>query len=453
MASGRGILWVVGALSVAAWACSAPASAQTPGSASSLEQQFDNAFQQMLRNPSDLDNTFRYAELAIQVGDYEAAISALERMLLFNPDLPRVRLELGVLYFRLGSYAISRTYLQRAVEGDDVPDDVRARVATYLEEIDKRTSRHRFSGSIYGGVRYQSNANAGPSRNAITLLDNDSVQLGSEFTKKTDWNLFASASLRYTYDPQLQTGEVMQVDLLVYDAEQFDQSQLDLIYTDLKIGPRAQLWPEMIDGLSFRPYVVGQHVRLDRKTYYNAVGGGISLSKQFTPTLNGEASFQHLFKNYDPSASRPTSNQQDGAETEVRLNGNLAVTSNGIFGFGVALIDEEAQVKLFSNRELELSASYTMSYSLPIENLTSDRWTSSLSVARTWTSYDANDPAISPSGEKRSDDEWRVSLLTSVPLTETWALIGTLQHTTVDSNFKNFTYQNSSASLGLSWRF
>jgi len=118
-----------------------------------IQQQFDAAFQHMLQDPSNLDKSFKYAELGIQIGDYEAAISALERMLLYNPDLPRVRLELGVLYFRLGSYAIARTYLTRAVEGDNVPDDVRARVAVFLDEIDNRLSNHRFSGSVYSGIR------------------------------------------------------------------------------------------------------------------------------------------------------------------------------------------------------------------------------------------------------------------------------------------------------------
>jgi tetratricopeptide (TPR) repeat protein len=454
MASGRGMKWVVGVLATTALLVMAtPTLAQQPPEATSLEQQFDNAFQHMLRDPSNLDNTFKYAELAIRVGDYEAAISALERMLLFNPNLPRVRLELGVLYFRLGSYAISRTYLERAVEGDDVPDDVRARVATYLAEIDKRTSRHRFSGSIYAGARYQTNANAGPSRSAITLLDNNNVQLGGEFTRKNDWNIFASGSLRYTYDPQLQTGEVMQADLLLYDADQFEQGQLDLIFIELKVGPRAQLWPEMIEGLSFRPYVVGQHVRLDQRTYYNGVGAGVSLAKQFSPLVSGEASFQQLFKNYESTARRPTSSQQTGYETELRLNVNFAVAPNGILGFGGGVREETAAVKLFENIEYQLSASYTMSYLLPIEGLTSERWTSSFAVTRTWTDYKNNDPTISPTGDKRYDKEWNFSLLTSVPLSESWALIGSLQQTWVNSNFKNFTYNNSSASLGASWRF
>ena len=75
------------------------ASAQAPAVPSSeLKQQYDAAFQETLSKPADLDVLFRFASLAAQTGDLEGAISALERMLLINPDLPRVRLELGGLY-------------------------------------------------------------------------------------------------------------------------------------------------------------------------------------------------------------------------------------------------------------------------------------------------------------------------------------------------------------------
>ena len=59
--------------------------AQTAATGNVL-QQFEQAFEHMLLDPANLDKSFKYAELGIQVGDYEAAISALERMLLYNPD-------------------------------------------------------------------------------------------------------------------------------------------------------------------------------------------------------------------------------------------------------------------------------------------------------------------------------------------------------------------------------
>ena len=51
-------------------------------------------FHEMLRNPGNLDVTFAYADVAARLSDYEAAVSALDRMLLFNPNLPRVELEI-----------------------------------------------------------------------------------------------------------------------------------------------------------------------------------------------------------------------------------------------------------------------------------------------------------------------------------------------------------------------
>ena len=63
----------------------------------------------MLQDPSNLDVAVEYASLSSQVGDYEAAVSTLERMLIFAPNTPRLRLELGILYYRLGSYEVSRS--------------------------------------------------------------------------------------------------------------------------------------------------------------------------------------------------------------------------------------------------------------------------------------------------------------------------------------------------------
>ena len=64
----------------------------------------------MFADPTNLDLTFQFASIATQLGNFESAISALERMLLLNPNLPRVKLEVGVLYFRLGAYPIARSY-------------------------------------------------------------------------------------------------------------------------------------------------------------------------------------------------------------------------------------------------------------------------------------------------------------------------------------------------------
>ncbi len=63
-----------------------------------VEARREAMLQQMIARPSDLDLAFTYANLSAQVGDYEAAISTLERMLIYAPNTPRLQLELGILY-------------------------------------------------------------------------------------------------------------------------------------------------------------------------------------------------------------------------------------------------------------------------------------------------------------------------------------------------------------------
>lgn len=100
-----------------------------------LRKEFDTTFYKMLDNPADIDVTMKYANLAVKMEDYEAAIPALERILLFNPNLPKVKQELGVLYFKLDSMDMARTYLEDAKKGKNVPKEVIEKADSYLSRI------------------------------------------------------------------------------------------------------------------------------------------------------------------------------------------------------------------------------------------------------------------------------------------------------------------------------
>jgi tetratricopeptide (TPR) repeat protein len=165
--------------------------------------EYDALFAQVLREPANLDLSFRFAEIATAAGDYEAAIGALERMLFYNPALPRVRLELGILYFRLGSYETARSYFQGALAGSDVPPEVRARVEPFLFEIDRRLATTQWSGFGQLGLRFQTNANAGPTNSLVRGAGLD-VILDRRFVKQPDWNLFGLAACRRAPHPRLR---------------------------------------------------------------------------------------------------------------------------------------------------------------------------------------------------------------------------------------------------------
>jgi Flp pilus assembly protein TadD len=57
---------------------------------------FMQAFRHSYQNPADVNAALAYAQEAVKIGNYEAAIPPLERILMFNPKLSEVRLEVGV---------------------------------------------------------------------------------------------------------------------------------------------------------------------------------------------------------------------------------------------------------------------------------------------------------------------------------------------------------------------
>jgi len=98
---------------------------------------YDQAFQASLNNPSDPQTLVHFAETAVAFGDIEGAISAFERLLLIDGDQPDVKLELGVLYYRLGSTEAARAYLQDVTKSTDASAESKERANTFLAEMKK----------------------------------------------------------------------------------------------------------------------------------------------------------------------------------------------------------------------------------------------------------------------------------------------------------------------------
>ena len=95
---------------------------------------YDRAFQDSLRQPIDPPTLVRYAEAALKIGDLEGAIAALERLLLVDAENPEVQLELGVLYFRLGSMEAAKSYLQTVSGSRRASAEQKAKANSFIKE-------------------------------------------------------------------------------------------------------------------------------------------------------------------------------------------------------------------------------------------------------------------------------------------------------------------------------
>ena len=121
--------------STPASASASPAAAAAAPAVSEADRAaYDAAFQETLRKPADPPTLLRYAEAAVKIGDLEGAISALDRLLLIDGDNPDVQLELGVLYFRLGSMEAARSYLQAVAGSRRASAEQKAKANSFIKE-------------------------------------------------------------------------------------------------------------------------------------------------------------------------------------------------------------------------------------------------------------------------------------------------------------------------------
>ncbi|MDC0902650.1 tetratricopeptide repeat protein, partial [Gammaproteobacteria bacterium] len=127
-------------------------------------------FEQLFEDPTNLSLLFEYANLSILVGDLEAAIGVFDQMLVYDPELPRIRLELGVLYFRLGAYALAKTYLE-SVGKFDPPFEVQARVDDLLKSIEAANEIYAWQQNISLGWKHTTNGNSGINADFIEIGD------------------------------------------------------------------------------------------------------------------------------------------------------------------------------------------------------------------------------------------------------------------------------------------
>ena len=121
-------------LSLNVYSQNVPPSITDPQELEATQAERQRVFDSIIDDPTNLENLFNYANLSILVGDLEAAIGIFEQMLIYKPDLPRIKLELGVLYFRLGAYASAKRYLDD-IKNYDPPKEVKEKVKVFLEQI------------------------------------------------------------------------------------------------------------------------------------------------------------------------------------------------------------------------------------------------------------------------------------------------------------------------------
>jgi len=424
----------------------------TPGFATGAsEVRREALLREMIARPNDLDLAFEYAQLSSEAGDYEGAISTLERMLIYAPNTPRIQLELGGLYYRLGAYDVARSYFEQVLANPSVPPDIAQQVRLYIQQLSLAADPPAFSASIFSAIRWESNANFGPGTNSVTLNGID-FTLDDQSVGRPGWSALNIGTLHYSYDLKKQ-GDRIEFDFLAYSTAYFDSElqDIDLDFFEATVGPSFNLKRWGWDQTRLYIYAIGDLAYLGYEDYFTAPGAGIRLLSFSAERSVLDTRIETRYREFNNTYDLPTNSLRDGLQTRFGTTYSYYMTPGFVITTQGYAQREDADVGFYSDWEIALSGGFAWTFGNPLWQ-GKYPWTWQVGGGIIRRDYDDPDPTINPTDPERDDTLWARTALV-LPLAETWALVPQVEYRDQRSNYDIREFDDLITLLGVQKRF
>ncbi len=416
-----------------------------PADTASLKE-LGEAHVQLMEDPGNLDYLYAYAQQAIRLGNYEAAIGALESMLILAGNQPRLLLEIGALYERLGAPKTAQYYFKQARKYAAEGSEDAAHAGRFLNTAKKRSSDHIIHGFARFGLRYQSNPALAPEVEEI-LSGGNLIPRPENRRPEEDWNAFLVSRVahRYRIKPRISWTS----DVVVYGTVYQEQDRLDYGMVHLTTGPEYSSPNNAGGQYSLRPYVLYRATRVDEHAYEHAPGGGLDFKLRTDPNQRWQAIYEYR----DPSYQRPggSAERLNGSRNSLDLRYRLEFLPGQALSARLYGQSDDAQEERFEVDQLQVGLRYSHKFANTLFKGT-PRMTLSPYARFTWKEYGAADAGIDPN-TRRQDEIWRLGVNFTLPFTSSWALFFNYEHSEIDSNIVNFDAKNDQFMIGLQTGF
>jgi hypothetical protein len=379
-----------------------------PKELSAALQQKEEVFKQLFKDPTNLSLLFKYANLSIMVGDLEGAIGVFEQMLIYDSELPRIRLELGVLYFRLGAFALANNYL-KSVKEYNPPPEVEARVDQFLEAIVSAEEPFQWQQTLSIGFKRTTNGNSGINADFIEIGD-FLLDVDPESQRQSDRSSLFNYSLSIDQDLSHPRGDNIQY-FFSYGADRLDtfkqfdvQSNVFSVRRNFNLDENFFSFFNLEDPV-FAPNMNLLRVVLNRQEILRS--GRISLD--YSGQLDNGSSM--LFTYYREEKIFRSGRQKNGRINGVSFGQSYVwAGSQALYGYRVILENYRASAgyEFYENYGLELS------YSQPI----GEDWQFSSKYSYQDKSHDEEYPLFGARHDQA--ESWRFNLLK--PMGACWSV-------------------------------
>lgn len=228
------------------------------------------------RRAGEIDYDYLLGIAALDAGDAQSAIFALERVLAVNPNYLQARAEIARAYFVLGEKENARREF-RTVRSQNPPDAARQTIDRYLSALEPQTQRLRAFLEV--GLGYDTNVNSATSRSAIAIpaFGGAIGQLSPNAQQQESW--FGGVGAGASIDQAL-TNEWSLLGAASY-AGKFNQdyNEFNTGTLDASAGARWSRGANQLVGLA-----QGQLFWLDNDRYRNLYGGTVQWLHNLSPT-------------------------------------------------------------------------------------------------------------------------------------------------------------------------
>lgn len=410
-----------------------------------VEQQ--QVFAEMFQKPDDLDLMFRYALVSIQLEDLEAAITTLERMLIYNKDIPRVHMELGAAYYRLGSYKTAKYYFNNVLAFDDIPPEIVSKANEFLRVIEQRTQKSVFVGSVSAGVAFASNATLGPDDPTVTINGIPGFNIG-DGVETDDFGIRTSATISHFYDLDQPDSDFWRTDASLFNLHYFSETQNDIDSLQLRTGPQVSLDDKQF-GPKLRPFLEVDHVRSGNEALYATFGAGAEYQDTLSDVMSVFGTARIGYRDY-------FNGRDDFDAVVLRGSGGVAFIPDPNLVLRSALFAERTEADANENAFVELTLRGSATYNYDSDFEFADRlWSLNAFAQATYRKFDdvAAQFAAQTNGSGRRDYDFRAGLRHTFYLTDGFWVAADADFLMRDSNIDLFQIDNFGAALSIGMDF
>ena len=289
-------------------------------------------------DPNDLD--FLRGQLALQEEDFSKAIELFHRILVRDPSLHRVRLDLALAYFLSGDDEAASHHFQIA-SAAGLPPEAQAKVDGYLLAIRRR--RH-WTGEISLGVAPDSNINAATVVKTVNLFGVP-FQVDQNAKKTSGVGLAGSMAGAYQWesseDSRLMVGGTLS-DIQFADHLFNDRAVSGFAGPRFLIGEDAEI---SVKATAFRRWYGGE-------AYSRGGGGRLEGLLGLSPRWQWNASLEIQQIDYDQL------NLNNGPVAILGTGLTYGIDASSFVRFGSAIEREQTNEPAFRDNQIMFETSY-----------------------------------------------------------------------------------------------